>query len=175
MEPLEQKKQKIMHCLSCLPRKILKLHGRDNVIEFVMHELGLKDHFDLEKTAYIIDNPDFNCLKGVAGVSRSELYQPKQDIWDEPEDFSVHMQNAPYNKQVRCFSKESCVRNGQTDEQIVEQFASDLGFEHPSFYSWPMKHDNHGILLYEKAEHDDHCDCEYLLEGLSLIGFCPVF
>lgn len=176
MEPLElnQKKQKITHCLSCLPRKILKLHGRANIVEFIMHELGRKDCFDFERVAYIIDNPDFNCLKGVAGLCSSEIFQAKNDIWIEQDEFTLHMKEAPYNKKVRCFEKESCIRLGETDEQIVKKFASDLDFEHPSFYSWPMKHDNHGILLYECAE-GDHCDCEYLLEGLSLFGFCPIY
>ncbi len=174
MEPLEQKKQKILHCLSCLPRKILKLHGRDNVVEFVIHELGRKDCFNFERAAYIIDNPDFNCLKGVAGLCQAELYIPKKDIWDEVDDFSAHMQQTPYNQKVRCFSKESCVKHGDTDEQIVEKFSHELGFDHPSYYAWTMKHDNHGILLYEKAD-SESCDCEYLLEGLSLAAFCPIF
>lgn len=174
MEPLGTKKLTIAHNLSCLPRKILKLYGRDNLAEFVMHELGKQDCFDLERVAYIIDNPDFNWLKGVAGLSRLEAYQPKRNIWDEPEEFTAHMKQSPYNNKVRSFSKESGLKRGDSDTNIVKKFAADLGFEHPSFYAWPMKHDNHGILLYEKATNEP-CDCEYLLEGLSLIGFCPVF
>lgn len=174
MEPLELKKQNIMHCLSCLPRKILKLHGRHNISEFVIHELGKKECFDFDRAAYIIDNPDFNWLKGVAGLYQDEIYHPQKDLWVEIDEFTTHMEASPYNQQVRSFSKPSCVRNGDSDDQVVKKFAGELGFTNPSFYAWPMKHDNHGILLYEKID-EESCDCSYLLEGLSLLGFCPVY
>ncbi len=173
-DPFESKKRNIMHCLSCLPRKMLQLHGRENITEFVLHELGKKDCFNFERAAYIIDNPDFNCLKGVAGFCRPEAYVSQKDIWDEPDPFTEHMKKAAYNNKVRCFAKDSCVKRGGSDEQIVQQVSKDLGFEHPLFYAWKMKHDNHGILLYEKQD-KEACDCSYLLEGLCLIGFCPVF
>ncbi len=168
------RKQRIAHLLSSLPRKILGLHGRDNVIEFVLHELGNPECFDLEKAAYIVDNPDFDCLKGVAGFCRPEAYQAKKNIWDEPEEFSKHMLTSQYNNKVRSFYKHSCIKKGEPQEKIIQDIAHDLGFEHPSFYAWQMKHNNQGLLLYEK--HDDTaCDCDYLLEGLCLIGFCPIF
>lgn len=163
-----------MHCLSCLPRKILGLHGRDNVIEFVLHELSKQECFDLEKAAYVIDNPDFNCLKGVAGFCRPEAYQSKSDIWEDPDNFSEHMKKAAFNKKIRSFQQESYLKRGEKPEQIIEQICHELGFEKPSFYAWNMKHDNQGILLYEKHEPVE-CDCDYLLDGLCLIGFCPVY
>ncbi len=168
------KKQRIVHFLSSLPRKILGLHGRGNVVEFVLHELGRQECFDLEKAAYVIDNPDFDCLKGIAGFLRPEAFDLKYDIWADPDDFSEHMKKSEYNKKVRCYQRESCVKKGEKNDQIVKEIAHDLGFEHPFYYVWQMKHDNQGILLYEK--HDDaKCDCDYLLDGLCLIGFCPVF
>ena len=171
---LEERKRRIMHSISKLPRKMLQLHGRENVIEFVLHELGQENCFNLNRAAYIVDNPDFNCLKGVAGFSREESYCD-QDIWDDPEKFSAHMKDCPYNKTVREFCIESCVKKGESDQDIVKHVSKDLGFEHPAFYSWQMKHDNHGLLLYEKQEEDEDCDCDYLIDGLCLIGFCPVF
>lgn len=174
MKPLELKKRNVVHCLMRLPRKMLSLHGRHNIIEFVIYELGKRDCFDFDRAAYIIDNPDFNCLKGVTGLYQPEIYQPKKDIWLEQDEFTLHMETAPYNKHVRSFLKPSSVLNDESDEQIVKKFATELGFTHPSFYAWPMKHDNHGILLYEKSN-DEHCDCDYLLEGVSLLGFCPIY
>lgn len=167
-------KKGVTHHLVGLPRKILQLHGRDNVTEFILHELSNEDCFNLERVAYIIDNPDFNCLKGVAGYCRPEAYHAKQTIWQEPDRFSEHMKKAQFNNKVRHFSKPSLVKKGSSDEQIVRSIAPELGFVHPFFYAWKMKHDNHGILVYEKK--DDHADdYDYLLEGLCLIGFCPVF
>lgn len=173
-EALGERKQRIIELLSALPRKILGLHGRDNVVEFVLHELGRQECFDLEKAAYVIDNPDFDCLKGVAGFERPEAYDEKCDIWAEPDSFSEHMKKSKYNNTVRCYHRGSGVKKGEKDEKIVQEIAHDLGFEKPFYYSWNMKHDNHGILLYEKHDKAD-CDCDYLLEGLCLIGFCPVF
>lgn len=173
-ESSHEKINSIMHCLSCLPRKILGLHGRDNITEFVLHELSKKECFDLEKAAYIIDNPDFDCLRGVAGFCRSECYTDNKNIWDDPDSFSEHMKKASYNKKVRCFQRESCLKKGKKSEEIVKDISSDLGFSHPLFYAWNMKHDNQGILLYEKKD-SSPCSCDYLLDGLCLIGFCPVF
>lgn len=172
---LAKKKQDILHHLCCLPRRMLQLYGRENVAEFILHELGKQNCFNLERAAYIIDNPDFNCLKGVAGYAREEeLSLSEKDIWDDPDAFSDHMKNCSFNCKVRELSKESCVKKGLDDKRIVEEVAADLGFENPSFYAWPLKNDNHGILLYQKHEQEE-CDCNYLLDGLCLIGFCPVF
>jgi hypothetical protein len=173
-DSLAERKRAITELLSSLPRKILGLHGRDNVVEFVLHELSRQECFDLEKAAYVIDNPDFDCLKGVAGFQRPEAYNFTSDIWTDPDSFSEHMKKSKYNNDVRCYHRNSGVKNGEKDEEIVKEIAHDLGFDKPFYYSWDMKHDNHGILLYEKRD-SDNCDCDYLLEGLCLIGFCPVF
>jgi hypothetical protein len=66
------------------------------------------------------------------------------------------------------------VKQGKKNEQIVEEIAHELGFNQPLYYAWNMKYDNKGILLYEK-HNNESCDCDYLLDGLCLIGFCPVF
>ena len=171
---VEERKMRIAHSISCMPRKILKLHGRDNVIEFVLHELGKTDNFNLHRAAYVIDNPDFDCLKGIAGFDRQELYKGQKDIWEDPDEFSRYMSQCKYNAQVRNFQRNSSKRKGCNDAQIVEEISHDLGFNQPKYYTWDMKYDNHGILLYEKVE-EDSCDCDYLLDGLCLIGFCPVF
>src|SRR5947207_14497437 len=79
-----------------LPRKMLSLHGLDNVTEFVLHELCDKHCFNLQKAAYFIDNPDFDCLKGVVGVSHAELHNIV-DIWDNPAIFSEHITKSAFN------------------------------------------------------------------------------
>lgn len=173
-EELEEKKRKILQRISKLPRRMLQLYGRENSAEFILHELGKQDCFNLDRAAYIIDNPDFDCMKGIAGYCRGEEYGSEKEIWDDPETFTEHMKTCPYNTLVRNFIKESRKKQGLSDEQIVQEIAQDLGFDHPSFYSWPMKHDNQGILMYQKHDPEE-CDCDYLLDGLCLIGFCPVF
>jgi hypothetical protein len=169
-----QKKRDVTQHLARLPRKILQLHGRDNIAEFVLHELSNEDCFNLDRIAYVIDNPDFNCLKGIAGYCRPESYSGKTNIWQEPDTFSEHMKKSAFNNKVRHFCTESHFKRGESDKQVVSAIAHELDFTAPSFYAWIMKHDNHGILLYEKSDQTE-CDCDYLLEGLCLIGFCPVF
>ena len=153
---------------------MLLLHGRDNVIEFVLHELCHEQCFNLEKAAYVVDNPDFNCLKGVAGFARSEAYEKEADVWKNPDAFSAHMQSSPFNQKVRSFEKESLCKKGASDDAIVSEVAQNLGLDHPSYYAWDMKHDNRGVLVYQKCDQEE-CDCNYLLDGLCMLGFCPVF
>ena len=164
----------ITHCLSYLPRMILQLDERDNVTEFILHELCKSDCFNLKRAAYVIDNPDFDCLKGVAGYCKEEMFSSEKNIWDQPDLFSEHMKKASYNNKIRAFSKPSFLKKGESGEAIVQEIASDINFKTPSFYAWPMQHDNQGLLIYEKMDNDT-CDCDYLLEGLCIIGFCPIF
>ena len=166
---------KILDRLSGLPKRILSLHGKSNVTEFVMHELCAQDCFDLERAAYFVDNPDFDCLKGVAGFVKNEAFGDSCNIWDKPDEFTQHMKDASFNQKVRSFSKESLRRKGETDESIVQEIAQTLGFDNPGFFSWDMKHDNHGLFIYQKqsAQQDKQLEC--LFEGLCYFGFCPVF
>ena len=157
-----------------LPRKMLLLHGRDNVTEFVLHEL-CKNCFNMHKAAYFIDNPDFNCLKGVVGVSTDEL-SDINDIWNESEKFSERMTKSPFNQKVRSFEYQSHKKKGDSHDMLADIIAKELGFKNYNFYTWTMKHDNHGFLLCEKNE---EVDCEHpkedvILDGLSLLSFCPV-
>jgi hypothetical protein len=164
---------KVLESLSSLPKHILAFHNKDNVTEFVMHELCGAGCFDLDKAAYFIDNPDFNCLKGIAGFSKDEAYGSNCSVWDTPEEFSTHMQKAPFNQKVRGIAKESLRVKGKTDESMMREIAKDLGFSNPGFFSWEMKHDNHGLFIYQK--NDLGGELESLSDGLCYLGFCPVF
>ena len=139
--------RRITDSLRRLPRKMLL--GMDNVTEFVVHELCSNRCFDLEKAAYFIDNPDFNCLKGVAGFSRDEVFH-EEDIWDSPDAFSKKMASSLFNKKVRTIASESCKRHGALQEDFVRSAASELGFNDIGFCTWDMKHDNHGIFISER-------------------------
>jgi hypothetical protein len=165
----------ILNRLTSLPRKIISLHGQENITEFVLHELCQKNCLNFEKAAYFIDNPDFNCLKGMAGYWRPEAYSSQEDIWVNPKSFSAYMQESPFNKKVRTFAHTSFHKN-KKDEQLVELIAQGFEFADPGYYAWNMKHDNHGLLVYEKQiKTGASCSVDYILNGLSLLAFCPVF
>ena len=172
-EELLHRRYMLLNHLSRLPRKMLLLQGNEHVTEFVLHELCGKECFNLEKAAYFVDNPDFDCLKGIAGFSRSEAYG-SDDIWKDPQLFTVHMKDASFNQKVRHFSRESFRKKGDSEELIVQTVANHLSFKHHGYYCWDMKYDNHGLFVYERACTDDTCTDEHLLDGLSLLSFCPI-
>lgn len=174
-DDLLQRQHEMLTCLSHLPKKILALHDKDNVTEFVLHDLCHEHCFNLNRAAYFVDSPDFNCVKGVAGFCRSEAYANCESVWEKPEEFSVHMQSAPFNQRVRGISRCSIRKSEEKDEVLAQELARDLGFKNYDLCSWGMKHDNHGFVLLEKACHEDKFADEYVLDGLSLLSFCPVF
>ncbi len=156
-----------------LPRKMLLLHGLGNVNEFVLHELA-KNCFNLKKAAYFIDNPDFNCVKGVAGVSHAEL-NDVDDIWAQPEMFTQQMMQSPFNQHVRSFSCKSSKKHSEPYEKIAETIAQELGLNAYNFYCWNMKHDNHGFLVCEKNDDtQEKLNDDVVIDGLCLLGFCPI-
>jgi hypothetical protein len=165
----------ILDRISRLPKKMLSLTNHENVTDFVLHELCHQDCFNFEKAAYFVDNPDFDCFKGVTGISRTENFPVADDIWKNPHGFSAHMQTSSFNQRVRSMIKPSMRRNYTSDEMIVKNVAEELVLQNPRFYSWDTKHDNHGLLIYEKACATDHCDMQDVLDGLCLLSFCPIF
>ncbi len=159
--------------LSRIPRNMLKLHGIDNISEFVLHDLCCKDCFNLYKAAYFVDNPAFDCLKGVVGYNQEEAYCPSRTIWEDEGSFSKHMQATTFNQKVRTCVQYSCKNCDNPDEAIMKAIAEQLGMNEFEYCTWDMKHDNHGYLIYQPNEQEIELDD--LLNGLSLLGFCPIF
>jgi hypothetical protein len=95
------------------------------------------------------------------------------NIWNDAAAFSQHMQAAPFNQKVRNCMQYSCKNCDTPDEQLLKEIATDLGMDNFQYCTWTMKHDNHGYLLYQPNEHE--VETEELLNGLSLLGFCPIF
>ncbi len=169
-----EKKHRRHRCLSQIPRKIIMLHDRDNVSEFILHDICHENCFNLNRAAFFIDSPDFDCLKGVVGYSRPECKQTKIQVWENHCQYVDFMNQSPFNKMVRSILRTSLKKSTVADEDIAHGLAQELGMKHHRFCSLPLKHDNHGIFLYEIAEKKDFKTDE-LVDGLSLLGFCPVF
>lgn len=167
----------LLHHLSRIAPQMLRLRNHDNLTEFVLHELCCRKGFNIEKAAYFVDNPDFDCLKGIAGFSHAEAYPESHSIWDAPDAFSKHMVQAPFNQKVRGFNHTSVKKSSEDDALLVKEMAQDLGFKNYNFYSWDMKYDNHAILLFERptAQHVLSLPEEHLKNGVSLLSFCPLF
>lgn len=163
-----------VNSLIWLPRKMITLHGNDNMSDFVLHELCHEKCFNLKKAAYFVDNPDFNCLKGVVGISRNES-PGIIDVWQQPEDFSNHMRQSPFNQKVRSLMRTSAKKvSAEGDKELAIDVAHELGITNIGYCSWISKNDNHGILVFEK-DSEQEIDKEDLLNGVSLLSFCPIY
>ena len=165
---------RMLRHVATLPRKIVSLHGVENVTEFVLHDLCHNCCFNLDKAAYFVDNPDFDCFKGVAGFDDEQAYHDN-DIWRDVNGFSNHMKRAPFNQQIRAFEHASAHLNQSPTSTIVAQLASLFSFTEPHFMTFDMKHDNTGLLIYQKNDHNHVSTNEDIINGLSLLSFCPIF
>lgn len=167
-----QHQERVLKALHMLPRKMLSLHERDNVTEFVLSELCGKNCFNLQKAAFFVNNPDFNCCKGIAGYVAERDF--KKTSWEHPEDFSKHMQCCEFNAKVRNQDASSFIKEHSSEQELANVLAKNLGFVNPSYCSWDMKNANHGLLIFEKPEEPIEKD-ETFVNGLCLLGFCPIF
>ncbi len=165
----------LLKCLTCLPHKILSLHGRDNVTEFVLHDLCNEECFNLAKAAYFVDNPDFDCFKGIAGYDRSEDKSDKNCRWQQPDQFTNYTSNCNFNQKVRNIVKPSKKKLNHAEAEILAEIAFELNMHNPSLYVWQMKHENHGMLIYERIAGDTTELDQETLKGICLLAFCPIF
>lgn len=171
----QQNNEELLHQLSHLPKKILTLNGLENTPEFVLHELAHKNCFNLKRAAFLVDSPDFNSLKGVAGFSETEVFSSPEHMWQSPHLFIDHMQHASFNQQVRSLQRASISQSTQAREKELAAIAHQLGFTHPSFHSWHMKYDNYGFFIYEQNDTRPEGYEEHLTNSLYLFSFCPIF
>jgi len=142
----------------------------------VLHDLSHENCFNLKKAAYFVNNPDFNHLKGVAGIATKEVPQGLwKDVWDQNEMFSTYMRNSPFNRKVRNFGQCALEHTPTPNEEIIANVSKKLGMDNPSYYSLDMKHGNHGLFIFEKNNYEDASVDEHISDGVSLLGFCPIF
>jgi hypothetical protein len=163
----------ILTALSGLPRKMVAFQGADQVAAFVLYELCQKNCFDLERAAYFVDNPDFNCLKGVAGCAQEELHG-YENIWASSDNFLQLLAQSPFHAKVAGISHGSIKHGSRSEHDAIRELATHLGIKNPTHCCWNMKHDNHGLLIFETTPtHDAHAR-ELLVNGLNLLSFCPI-
>ena len=163
----------LLKCFTHLPQQILSLNGIDNVTEYVLHSLCDEGCLNLSKAAYFIDNPDFDCLKGVAGFNKDEEVYTCDMALNDRASFKEHVSTCTFNKKVRDITAPSARRAAQDPARTVEFLSHKLGFTNPLYHHWDIKHDNYGLLLFEQ-ERPDELERQDFLTGLSLLGFCPV-
>ncbi|MBI2774823.1 hypothetical protein HYX58_02365 [Candidatus Dependentiae bacterium] len=180
MEPMLNlnKHNDVLRYLNEMPRKMMMLHGRDNIAAFLLHDLCHEQGFNLHKGAYIVDNADFDCLKGVAGIHRLEHAKYANGngstIWHTPDDYSAFCSDTDFNKLVRSIEHKSIERSKGNEAQMINKLAEQLHIDKPEYYSWPIKHYNKGILLFERADGQSKELDEHILNSIHLFSFCPI-
>lgn len=158
-----------------LPKNILQNHHKDGLADFILHSISGDKGFAFSKAAYLVDNPDFNCLKGISGYCKTS--NPK-DCSGDLDGLISNIGSSDYNSKVKTLQHPS-LRAKNIDlssPENLKDLSETLGMKNPEIFSWDLKHDNYGLLVFESEA--PHC-CDWkksLLEKVSsMFGMCSLF
>ncbi len=166
--------KKLLIKFSDFSKNMTQNHHLENLSEFVLHDVCGLDQFQVPKAAYLVNNPDFTCLKGVAGYHSQESFR-SGDLWSNQKAFTSHMKNAHFNQKVRLVQDNALVLNGAKSDQVrIFGIADQLEITDPVYHTWKMKHDNQGVLIFQKPQ-DFSMGDEHFLQFLYMLSFCPIF
>jgi len=174
-DQFHDREHNVLHSLSKIPALMLSMNERENVSAMLLHHLCSKECFNLEKAAFLVNNPDFHCLRGIAGFSKDEAYPYKSSIWTEPDEFTNHLSRASFNDKVRSVYNHGVKPSDSTIVEGLHDIAKSLHFNTVNVASWKMPHDNMGIVMYEHADPADQLIDKHLVDGLHLLSFCPLY
>lgn len=163
---------RLAHDVSSLIYRVTSNHDVESLPQMVLHEIGKS--FDLKTATYLIDNPDFDYLLGVAGYHQDERHD--KEVWNSQE-FRNFLQKAKFHNNVAKVSKGSLIRlNIDLDKsKDVLDIANNLGMQDPERFTWKMKFNNYGILLFEEGE-KSISDWRYKLlkNAAYMLSFCAM-
>lgn len=166
----QNQEKELLNRYSNFSEKMVKNHHLSNLSEFVLHDICDQNLFGVSKAAYLVNNPDFTCLKGVVGYHHPESYQAGAS-WDNQKDFMSHMKNSQFNNQVRSIYEQSLSEDYQDKVYLL---ADRLKISDPKFHIWDLKHNNQGLLIFQNSENGNF-DQDHLTKFLYMLSFCPVF
>lgn len=169
---VQSKEKNLLHHLGNMSKMVVYNHGKHNLTEFVLHDLCSEKGFNINKAAYLVNNPDFYVLQGVAGYHRPDAYL--KEHWGATEHFTEHMKQSLFNKLVRDHAFKHFDKDSSAERDKIQEVAEVLKFEKPQYHTWNLKYDNHGLFIYETDEQNDLLD-DHLLDYLHVLGHCPVF
>ena len=164
----------LLNQLGQVSRNLIGNHHLENLSEFFLHELCSRQMFDISKAAYLVNNPDFVCLKGVAGYDKNKSFVSGNN-WHLPKDFTQHMKESDFNNKVRALYQRSLQLDGLVvDQKELHRLADYFEIENPVYQLWNMKHANHGLLIFQKPT-EENLKHEYLMHFTPMFSFCSVF
>lgn len=169
-----QNDKKLLTKLSDFSKNMTQHHHLENLSEFVLHDVCTIDQFQVPKAAYLVNNPDFICLKGIAGYHVPETFK-NGDLWTNQKAFTSHMKSSDFNQKVRSVQDSALILDGRRmDDKKIYGLADQLEINNPMYHVWEMKHDNQGVLIFQKPQ-DFEIGEEHFLRFLYMLSFCPVF
>ncbi len=174
LHELDSHEGQLVSRLLDLPHKILSHEDLEGLQQLILYELAHDESFGFNRASYLIDNPEFNCLKGVAGYDKKECGTSPGNPWDNPHDFVQHISQAVFHKQVASFMKHSLCSAHDKDPEAdaIKVLSENLGMENSSFITWRMRHGNHGILLFEEGALPHKRSPELLHHFVALLSLC---
>ena len=150
-------------------------HDLDNLSEFVLHDICTQSDFNLNKAAYFVNNPDFRCLQGISGYYDKDLQGLSGNSWNNQKQFISHMQNSPFNQQVRNNCKTHFEKGKASEQYMAQKLADELEINNPLYVTWDLKYANNGLFIYEAPKQEDLYIKEHLFDSLYHLSFCPTF
>jgi hypothetical protein len=166
----------LIHSVTLLPHKILSNYFMSELPQLVLHDLGHDENFGFKRAVYLIDNPDFDHLVGVAGFCKDECKHHKEDIWHEPHSFKTDMEPAHFHKEMKQFLRSSLKRRDIDIHKSgdIKELGTAMGLNDPKFLTWKMKHGNHGLLIFEKQKNLCPWRDKMLKHSSALLSLCGI-
>lgn len=155
-----------------IPQNILRFNHRPELIDFVLQKISNEKCFSFHRAAYLVDNPDFNFLKGICGFCKNSNPANVSTINDE---LLEQISRSEYNNKVKNFQNISLKANNRDirNPETLAELSNALNIPEPQVYSWDLKNNNFGILIFKSEL--DHC-CNWrknLFEKVAcLLGLC---
>jgi hypothetical protein len=168
-----KEKESIINHILQIPGHIMQHHHLCNLPALVLCHLASQEGFGLEKVAYLVDNPDFDCTHGITGVCQSQQ-KPNENLWSAPEKNINRIIEEKFHNQVKGIQISSLSNKNNCRESYIEKIANQLEIKNPTAISWQMKHNNNGLLLFQVDKtHQLASWKKFLLERTaSFLGMC---
>ncbi|HAU30545.1 MAG: hypothetical protein UV79_C0014G0006 [candidate division TM6 bacterium GW2011_GWF2_43_17] len=170
---LSKRQIAVVQRLTRIPRQLLDSYTYQNPAELVLGELCHQECFNVTRAAFFVDNPDFDCVRGIAGYDVQDHTDSHEACWIERDAFGLRMRCSSFNKLVRSLAPQSISRQEQR-EYALSALAEQLDFRVPAVTFFEMPHENKGLIVFERPE-EDIAELEQLWEdACSLLAFCPL-
>jgi hypothetical protein len=169
----------LLRVLLDLPNKILQHEELDHLPHLVLHELGKNQRLGFKRASYLIYNPDFGCIKGIAGYCQDETKFHKDDLWHDPASFHDDMKSANFYNKIKTFYHPEIYHKECNDKfhDDIKNIGKMLGIDKPLVHVWNMRHGNKGVLIFEEDQKHGKCEQDpvYLDKLAALLGLCRAY